>query len=184
VGTVRKLAYSAATLLTAGAVVVPTVAASASMTPQPPKPKAEVVTVIEKGRPAKALEAFGFRVLVGQQTWWIKASDFIVHQAKDGSFTLEYAPNGNATGMYLMTGPRGSILVRNQTLATSLREGRPDLQGYAELFTVQAQGHRITVLYLNDFRGQLIEAPAAYWHHAPQPTEWKLVPAQGYHLGW
>lgn len=179
----HKLAYSAATLLTAGAVVIPTVAASASVTPQPPKPKAEVVTVIEQGRQAKALEAFGFRVLVGQQTRWIKASDFIVHQAKDGSFKLEYAPNGKATGMYLMAGPRGSILVRGDKLATSLREGQADRQGYAELFTIQVQGYRITVLYLNDSHGQLVEAPAAYGRHAPQPTEWKLAPVQGYHFG-
>jgi hypothetical protein len=179
----HKLAYSAATLLTAGAVVIPTVAASASVTPQPPKPRAEVVTVIEQGRQARALEAFGFRVLVGQQTRWIKASDFIVHSAKDGSFKLEYAPNGKATGMYLMAGPRGSILVRGDKLATSLREGQADRQGYAELFTLQVQGHRITVLYLNDSHGQLVEAQAAYGRHAPQPTEWKLVPVQGYHFG-
>jgi hypothetical protein len=180
----RKLAYSAAALLTAGAVVVPTVAASASVTPQPPKPNPEVVSVIEQGWQAKALETSGFRVLVGQQTRWIKASDFIVHSAKDGSFKLEYAPKGVASGMYLMAGPRGSVLVRGDKLATALREGRPDRQGYAELFTTQVQGHRITVLYLSDLHGQLVEAPAAYWHHAPQPTEWKLVPVQGHHPGW
>lgn len=38
-------------------------------------------------------------------------------------------------------------------------------------------------LYLEDFHGQLIEAPAAHWRHAPQPAEWKLVPVQGYHFG-
>ncbi|MGO8892997.1 MAG: hypothetical protein ACLP8X_11110 [Streptosporangiaceae bacterium] len=82
--------------------------ASASVTPPPPRRKAEVVTVIEHGRQAKALEALGFRVLVGQQTRWFKASDFIVYRAKGGSFKLEYAPYGKATGMYLMAGPRGS----------------------------------------------------------------------------
>ena len=178
----RKLAYSAATLLTAGAVVIPTVAASASVTP-PPRPKAEVVTVIEQGRQAKALEAFGFRVLVGHQTRWFKASDFIVHRAKDGSFKLEFAPQGKASGMYLMAGPRGSILVRGDKMATSLREGHANARGYVELFTVQVRGHQIQVLFLDDFRGQLVEAPAAHWHHAPQPTEWKLVPVQGHHVG-
>jgi restriction endonuclease Mrr len=53
----------------------------------------------------------------------------------------------------------------------------------AGLVTVQVQGHRIGVLYLDDFHGQLVEAPAAYWRHAPQPTEWRLVPVQGYHFG-
>jgi hypothetical protein len=174
----RKLAYSAAALLAAGAAAIP--AASASAAPQPPKPpKAVVVTVIEQGRQAKALEASGFRVLVGQQTRWIKASDFIVHAAKDGSFKLEYAPGGKATGLYLMAGPRGSILVRGDKMATSLREGQPSRQGYAELFTVQVQRHRITVLYLNDSHGQLVEAAAAHGPHAPQPTEWKLVPVRG-----
>ena len=100
-----------------------------------------------------------------------------------GSFKLEYAPYGKATGMYLMAGPRGSILVRGDEMATSLREGLANAQGYAELFTVQGQGHRIGVLYLDDFHGQLVEAPAVYWRHAPQPTEWRLVPVQGYHFG-
>ena len=44
------------------------------------------MTVIEHGRQAKALEAFGFRVLVGQQTRWFKASNFVVHRVKAGSF--------------------------------------------------------------------------------------------------
>jgi hypothetical protein len=64
-----------------------------------------------------------------------------------------------------------------------LREGLANAQGYAKLFTVQVWGHRIGVLYLDDFHGQLVEAPAAHWPHAPQPTEWKLVPVQGYHFG-
>lgn len=179
----HRLAYSAATLLTAGAVVLPAVSASASVRTQPPKPKAEVVTVIEQGRQAKAMEVFGFRVLVGYQTRWIKASDFIIHRAKDGSFKLEYAPSGKGTGLYLMASPRGSILVRGDRLATSLRQGRADRQGFAELFTVQVQGHRLAVLFLNDFRGQLVEAPALHGHHAPQPTEWKLAPVQGGHFG-
>jgi hypothetical protein len=125
------------------------------------------------------VETFGYHVLFGQQTRWIKAGDFIVHQVMDGSFKLQYAPKEKVADLRLMAGPRGSILVRGDRQATSLREGRPDRQGYAELFTVQVQGRRITVLYLNDFRGQLIKAPAAYGHHAPQPTEWKLVPVKG-----
>ena len=56
-------------------------------------------------------------------------------------------------------------------------------QGYAELFTRPGPGARIGVLYLDDFHGQLVEAPAAYRRHAPQPTEWRLVPVQGYHFG-
>ena len=28
-----------------------------------------------------------------------------------------------------------------------------------------------------------LDHPAAYWRHAPQPTEWRLVPVQGYHFG-
>jgi len=96
-----------------------------------------------QSRLAKAVETFGYRVLFGQQTRWIKASDFIVHQVKDGSFKLQYAPKGKVADLYLMAGPRGSILVRGDTQATSLREGRPDRQGYAELFTVQVQGRRI-----------------------------------------
>jgi hypothetical protein len=138
--------------------------------------------ISKTSRQAKALEAFGFRVLVGQQTRWFKASDFIVYWAKGGSFKLEYAPYGKASGMYLMAGPRGSILVRGDEMATSPREGLANAQGCAELFTRPGPGARIGVLYLDDFHGQLVEAPATYRRHAPQPTEWRLVPVQGYHF--
>jgi len=84
-----------------------------------------------QSRQAKAVETFGYRVLFGQQTRWIKASDFIVHQLMDGSFKLQYAPKEKVADLRLMAGPRGSILVRGDRQATSLREGRPDRQGYA-----------------------------------------------------
>ena len=54
------------------------------------------------------METFGYRVLFGQQTRWIKASGFIVHQVMDGSFKLQYAPKEKVADLRLMAGPRGS----------------------------------------------------------------------------
>jgi hypothetical protein len=70
--TVKRIMYSAAALLSAGAVVIPTTAASAAPTPQPPR--VPTIHVTEFGN--RAVEVRGFMVSVGQVTRFIPAADF------------------------------------------------------------------------------------------------------------
>jgi hypothetical protein len=184
----RKLMYSAAVVLSAGAVMAPAVA-SASVKPTPP-PRPVTINVVEKGlfgRDAKAIMAWGWMVRVGPYSKYIAGEDFQQVKLPNGAFLLRYAPNGKATGMYLRSDARGSALVFGQRLATQLRVSLPERGGYEHIFTMQVQGHKIVVKYLIDSHGSLVLSQVRHdgqGRHDGQarhdarydPTLWKLVP--------
>ena len=163
--TVKRIMYSAAALLSAGAVVIPTTAASAAPTPQPP-PRIPTIHVTEFGN--RAVEVRGFMISVGQVTRFIPAADFAQHYVR-GGIKLEYAPNGRATGLYLVTTTNGSYLARGARAGTILSEAR--VHGGVWLFTTIQRGHHTIRMYLRDDRGRLDLAQFG-------PTTWHLVPSR------
>lgn len=162
----RSITYAAAAPLTLAGLVVTTVPAPAGAGVRPPPVK--TVHLVEKSGPRPGLEtkaaqvsAFRMLVKVGSFKRWIGSEDFKILMARDGTYKLEYAPNGHGTGRYLAVYEReqhgrdvrtafyvpDARLVWIQ-LATSFRTGPAGPLGYSQLSTVHHHGKQVEVLYL------------------------------------
>lgn len=163
-----RIVYSAALPLTVAGMVVTTLptGASAAVHPRP----VQTVHLVEKsghpGHETKAAQVSSFRILVriGQFNRWAGSEDFKVLKAPDGTYKLEYAPNGHGTGRYLAVyereqrgrDVRTAFFVPDARLvsiqfATSFRTGPAGPLGYSQLSTVHRHGfmgRQIEVLYL------------------------------------
>ncbi len=161
-----RIVYSAALPLAVAGVVTTTTGARAAVHPRP----VQTVHLVEKsgtpGHETKAAQVSSFRILVkvGQFNRWAGSEDFKVLKAADGTYKLEYAPNGQGTGRYLAVyereqrgrDVRTAFFVPDARLvpiwqATSFRTGPAGPQGYSQLSTIHREGYwgqRIEVLYL------------------------------------
>ncbi len=163
-----RIVYTAAVPLAVAGVAITTLPAGAGASVHPRS--VQTVHLVEKsGMPrheTKAAQVSSFRLLVriGQFNRWAGSEDFKVLKAADGTYKLEYAPNGQGTGRYLAVyereqrgrDVRTAFFVPDARLvpiwqATSFRTGPAGPQGYSQLSTIHREGYwgqRIEVLYL------------------------------------
>ena len=164
-----RIIYGAAVPLTMTGVVITALPAGASAAAAPHQVK--TVHLVEKsgvrpGFETKAAQVSQFRILVkvGQFNRWAGSEDFKVLMARDGTFKLEWAPNGHGTGRYLAVYEREqrgrdvhtAFFVPDARLvsiqfATAFRTGPAGPLGYSQLSTVHHHGfmgRQIEVLYL------------------------------------
>ncbi len=160
-----RIVYSAAVPLTVAGVAITTLPAGAGAAVHP-RPVQTVHLLEKSGTPGyetKAAQVSWFRILVrvGQFNRWAGSEDFKVLRAADGTYKLEYAPNGHGTGRYLAVYEREqrgrdvhtAFFVPDARLvpiqfATAFRTGPAGPLGYSQLSTVHRHGWQVEVLYL------------------------------------
>jgi len=161
-----RIIYSAAVPLTLAGMVATTTSTGASAAVRP-RPVTTVHLVEKSGlRPgletkAAQVSPFRFLVKVGAYNRGVGTEDFKVLTAMDGTYKLEYAPNGHSTGRYLAVyereqhgrDARAAFFVPDARLvpiqfATAFRTGPAGPLGYSQLSTVHRHGRQAEILYL------------------------------------
>jgi hypothetical protein len=156
----RTMIYSAAIPAALAGTLLGTMGA-ASAAVAAPKPNV-TVHLVEKsglkfGFETKAAQVGPFKILVkvGQFNRMLGSEDFRVVKALDGSYKLEWAPNGHGSGRYLMVyereqqgrDARTAFYVPDARLtaarfATVFRTGPAGPLGYSQLMVTHHEGYR------------------------------------------